>query len=150
LNVDLKEVSAKEKPDVPMYRQEGHVKGRLLTPNPTRAAFRMELDTTFFSASIQAGQNGASSTTISNLNFILKAMAVTQTFYQTRLQVGQTASISSPVTCVDFNPPSQSYANADLVLYVRYTTDASITYGATGKSCKYFSSGNALPDLLLM
>ena len=76
-------------------------------------------------------------------------MAVTQVFYQTRLQVGQTASISSPLFCVDFSPPSQAYANADLVIYVRYITDAAIAYGATGKSCKYYT-GNSLPDLQLM
>lgn len=92
-------------------------------PNPIRAAFRIELDTTYFNDPIYPGQNGANTTTTTNLNFILKSMYVTQVFYQTRLQVGQTASISSPTTCVDFNPPSQTFANADLVLYVRYITD---------------------------
>lgn len=125
--------------------------GRLLqTPSPVRSAFRIELDTTYFLGAIQAGQNGASTTTTARLNFILKSMAVTQIFYQSRLQVGQTASISSPATCVDFAPPSQNFASVDLVIYVRYITDAGPGgYGATGKSCKYYS-GNALPDMQLM
>lgn len=69
-------------------------------------------------------------------------MQVSQTFYQTRLKVRQTASLTAPLTvCVDpgFIPPAGSYASADLVIYVKYITDASaaVSYGATGKSCDY-------------
>lgn len=78
-------------------------------------------------------------------------MLVTQTFYQNRLQVGQMATIYAPATCVDYATSSTAqtsgYANADLVIYMLYTTDSSLSYGATGKSCKYFSG--ATPDSTL-
>ena len=82
-------------------------------------------------------------------------MQVTQTFYQTRLQVGQTAQILAPAYCVDFAPTSTAqtsgYSNADLVIYVRYLTDKGQTFGAKGKSCKYFAgtATAAQPDLTL-
>ena len=155
-NKDLREESRKAKPDVGVH-PPGNIgtKGRLLAPNPTRAAMRIELDTTNVNATIQAGQNGASNTSTTNLNFILRTMYVAQVFYQTRLQVGQVANILAPAVCVDYNTPSTAqssgYSNADLVIYVLYTTDASLTYGATGKSCKYFpgtpTAGS--PDLTL-
>ena len=116
---------------------------------------RIELDTTMFSEAIQAGLNGAASTTTTNLNFIQKVMQVTQTFYQTRLQVSQTASITAPSTCVDFTPSTTAqtsgYASADLVIFVRYITDSGQNYGATGKSCKYFpgTATSGSPDLTL-
>ena len=88
---------------------------------------RMELDYTSFNT-IQAGINGASNTTTTNLNFILRTMLVAQTFYQTRLQVGTMATIYAPAICVDYNTPSASqtagHANADLVIYVLYISDA--------------------------
>lgn len=82
-------------------------------------------------------------------------MQVAQIFYQTRLQVGQVANILAPAICVDYSTPSNAqssgYSNADLVIYVLYITDANLTYGATGKSCKYFpgtpTAGS--PDLTL-
>ena len=61
------------------------------------------------------------------------------------------ATIYAPATCVDYATPSAAqtsgYASADLVIFVLYTTDSGITYGATGKSCKYYSG--ALPDSTL-
>jgi leishmanolysin len=62
------------------------------------------------------------------------------------------ASITPPSPCVDYTPPSTTaFAGVDLVLFVLYITDQSQTYGATGKSCKYFegtvTAGN--PDLTL-
>jgi hypothetical protein len=79
-------------------------------------------------------------------------MYVTQVFYQTRLQVGQVGTITAPNPCVDFTPSSTAqsagYSNADLVIFVQYLSDKSKTYGATGKSCKYFT-GSANPDYTL-
>ncbi len=78
-------------------------------------------------------------------------MLVAQTFYQSRLKVGSTASISSPDSCAEYVPANATYANADLVIYVRYTTDKNQGYGATGKSCKYFPGtvSAAAPDMTL-
>ena len=63
------------------------------------------------------------------------------------------ATIYAPATCVDYTTPSAAqtagYANADLVIYVLYTTDSGLTYGATGKSCKYFASSTFSPDSTL-
>ena len=101
---------------------------------------RIFLDTTNFST-ITTGKNGAATTTATNLNFILKSMKVAQNFFQKRLKVGAVATLTSPLICNDFNPPSQSYSSADLVIYLRYTTDSSIGYGATGASCDYYSDG---------
>jgi hypothetical protein len=157
----LNSLFEKDNPDLRERKVQGRgteddrvrlTEGRLLqTPSPTRAAMRIELDTTMFSGAIQAGQNGAASTTTTKLNFVLRAMLVAQTFYQTRLQVGQEATIYAPVTCVDFTTPlsaqSAGFASADLVIFVRYVTDAGLTYGATGKSCLW--NADATPDMQL-
>ena len=155
-NKDLREESRKAKPDVGVNPPGNQgTKGRLLVPNPVRAAMRIQLDTTNVNATIQAGQNGAANTTTTNLNFILRTMYVAQVFYQTRLQVGQMASILAPALCVDYVPPTTAqtsgYSNIDLVIYVLYTTDSSLSYGATGKSCKYFpgTPTTVSPDLTL-
>ena len=138
MNVDLR---AQSGPDAPVIGviQPGPIleKGRLLL-SPPRSKFRIYLDSTLFNDPIPAGQNGAATTTTANLNFILKSMQVTQEFYQNRLQVYQTASITAPATCVDFSPGALTVATADIIIFVRYNTDASLSYGATGKSCQYF------------
>jgi len=115
--------------------------GRLLTISPIRGPIRVYLDTSAFNT-LNGGTNGAPTTTTTNLNFVLKTMLVTQVFYQTRLQVGQTAIIYSPQICVDFNTSAtdqnQGFSNKDLIIYVQYVTDPTLSYGATGKSCNYF------------
>lgn len=125
------------KPDEVLHPSQG----RLLVPNPVRAPIRIELDTTMFNDPIILGLNGATTTTTTNLNFILKTIQIAKTFYESRLQVGTMATIYAPPDCVGYTPTSTAqssgYANADLVIFVHYTTDATITYGATGKSCKY-------------
>ncbi len=110
-------------------------------PNPVRAPIRIELDTTMFNDPIISGLNGAATTTTTNLNFILKTIQIAKTFYESRLQVGTMATIYAPPDCVGYTPSTTAqgsgYANADLVIFVHYLSDATITYGATGKSCKY-------------
>lgn len=114
----------------------------------SRTPIRITLDTSDFD-SIKAGLNGASNTTNSRLQFIKRAMQVAQSFYQARLQVTQVARIYAPSTCNDFDPPTNDVQNgiasSDLHIYVRYFTDKSITYGATGVSCRVFT-GTTVPD----
>ncbi len=59
------------------------------------------------------------------------------------------ARIYAPLTCYDFNPPTNDVQNgiasSDLHIYVQYVTDGSITYGATGVSCRVFT-GTTVPD----
>ena len=89
---------------------------------------------------------------MTNLNFLKKAMQVTEIFFENRLKVSTIARIYAPSTCQDFNPSSNDVSNgissSDLHIYVRYVTDSTIGYGATGKSCKWVSS-LTLPDLTL-
>jgi hypothetical protein len=103
---------------------------------------------------VSLGLNGAATTTTTNLAFILKTMEVAASFYMNRLQVYPLTTISAPVTCVDYNTPSndQMYgiSASDLHIYVTYITDTQTSYGATGKSCKYYGDGvNLLPDSTL-
>lgn len=62
------------------------------------------------------------------------------------------ARIYAPATCQDFSPSSNDVSNgissSDLHIYVRYVTDSTISYGATGVSCNHVSS-LTLPDLTL-
>lgn len=152
-NQDLREQSAKEKPDVPVHPPHLASKGRLLsTPSPVRIPMRIYLDTTEFNDPLKSPLNGAASTSTVNLNFVLKTMQVAKTFYESRLQVGAMASITAPAYCVDFAPTTTTaFSDVDLVIFVQYITDKGQTYGATGKSCKYFpgtpTSGS--PDLTL-
>lgn len=117
----------------------------------SRTPMRISLDTTNFST-ITEGKNGASNTTTSHLNFILRAMQVTANFYQNRLQVTQLSRIYSPSSCFDFTTPlndqTNGIASSDLHIYVRYTTDKNIGYGATGISCKQYTATSA-PDSTL-
>lgn len=152
LNQDLREISARAKPDVLINEPGMKVSGRLMAAiNPTRIPIRITLDYNAFNSSILPGENGASTTTMTNLNFVLRTMMVTQTFFQNRLRVGEVGSITAPDPCVDFTPSvtaqSGGYSGTDLVIFVQYITDKDITYGATGKSCKYISG--ALPDQTL-
>ena len=39
--------------------------------------------------------------------------------------------------------------NESISIYILYTTDTLLTYGATGKSCKYFGDSASLPDTTL-
>lgn len=54
--------------------------------------------------------------------------------------------------CVDFTVPSSDHqtgiGSSDLHIYVRFVSDGSIGYAATGKSCNYIT-GIALPDTTL-
>lgn len=89
INQDLREISSRAQPDVLIHQPGTHVKGRLLAaPNPTRIPIRITLDYTAFNSTIQPGANGASATTMTKLNFVLRTMMVTQTFFQKRLKVG--------------------------------------------------------------
>lgn len=103
---------------------------------------------------ITPGLSGAATTTATNLAFVLKSMQVAAYFYMNRLQVYPLTTIMAPGLCVDYNTPpnDQLYgiSASDLHLYVTYTSDKSKSYGATGKSCKYFGDGTTpLPDSTL-
>lgn len=117
----------------------------------SRAAIRVTFDTTNFST-ITSGLNGANTTTQANLNFILRTASVVQAFLQLRLQVATVSRIYAPSYCVDFSPSSNDVTNgiagSDLHIYVQYLTDSSLSYGATGKSCKYFGSTGSTPTLV--
>jgi len=152
INQDLRKISEQATPDVPIHPPGQYLNGRLLTaPNPTRGPIRITLDTTAINSTILPGANGAPTTNTTNLNFILKSMLVTQVFYQKRLQVGQVGTITAPNPCVDFSPTvtaqTGGYSNTDLVIFVQYLSDKNLSYGATGKSCKYFSGST--PDYTL-
>ena len=89
--------------------------------------------------SIYSPTNGEDPTTTTNLNFIKKAMLVTEYFYESRLKVSTISRVFSPGTCHDFSTPSSDQVNgissSDLHIYVRHLTDNTISYGATGVSC---------------
>jgi hypothetical protein len=113
-----------------------------------RNSIRITLDTNDFNT-IKTTLHGESQTTSANLAFIKKAMLVVQNFYQTRLKVSTISRVFAPSTCADFNPSSNDVSNgisnSDLHIYVRYITDRTLPYGATGVSCKYITS-RILPD----
>jgi hypothetical protein len=119
----------------------------------TRNSIRITMDSSNFNT-ITPGVNGASTTTATNLAFILKTMQVATYFYMNRLKVYPLTTISAPIICVDYNTPpnDQMYgiSASDLHIYVTYISDANQTYGATGKSCKYYGDGTTpLPDSTL-
>jgi hypothetical protein len=66
-----------------------------------------------------------------------------------RLKVYPLTSIKAPGLCSDYIPSynDQNYGigASDLHIYVLYTTNAQLSYGATGKSCKYFGDGLTYP-----
>lgn len=134
--------------DESMTQKPTHGRGLIVV---TRAQMRITLDTTDFST-IKAGLNGATSTNNNNLNFILRAMSVVQSFFQERIQVASESKVYAPSTCVDFTPPANDVSNgiagSDLHIYVQYLTNKNLTYGATGKSCKYHGSNLAMPTLV--
>lgn len=81
-------------------------------------------------------------------------MQVAQNFYQTRLKVYPLSSLQAPASCAGDYTPSindQTFGigASDLHIYVLYKTDKTISYGATGASCKYFGTGGSLPDSTL-
>lgn len=148
-NKDLREESKKAKPDISSIEPTS---GRTLL-TITRNPMRITMDTSSFNTII-GGSNGASSTTSTNLAFILRTMSVATYFYMNRLQVYPLTTILAPTVCVDYNTSSndQVYgiSASDLHLYVTYITDKSQSYGATGKSCKYYGDNTAtLPDSTL-
>jgi hypothetical protein len=98
-NHDLTHQAATSKPAVGLH-SSGPRDGRLLFA-PTRIPMRIHLDSTAF-GTINPGVNGATTTTMTNLNFILRTMQVAVAFFQNRLQVGQMLVIYSPTDCVDF------------------------------------------------
>ena len=119
----------------------------------TRNPIRITYDASNFNT-VSAGTNGASTTTTTNLAFVLKSFKVAISFYITRLQVYPLTTISAPSVCVDYNTPpnDQQYgiSASDLHIYTTYITDKTQSYGATGKSCKYYGDGTAtLPDATL-
>ncbi len=149
INRDVREESMKAKPDVSSVPHGS--KRMLLTI--TRNPIRITLDYSNFTT-LKTPLNGASATTTTNLDFVLNAMKVAVAFYMSRLQVYPLTTISAPSTCFDYNTPpnDQQYgiSASDLHIYTTYITDASASYGATGKSCKYYGDGTAtLPDATL-
>ena len=147
-NQDLREISRQTAPDVSTV--EPSSARNLLTI--TRNAIRITTDSSTFST-ITAGLNGAPSTNTINLAFLLKTMTVAVSFLTTRLKVYPMSSLTAPITCVDYNTPNNDrsigISGSDLHIYVLYTTDQSLTYGATGKSCKYYGDSSSLPDATL-
>lgn len=143
-------------PEVPLVQPGMHLNGRLLVA-PTTSQYgqlRIYLDyTNLVATPITAGLNGASTTTTTNLNFILNSLVVAQNFYQKRLRAGQLSSVTIPNSCVDFSPdnPGGTVANYDLLIFARYLTDKNIGYGATGKSCDWVSAvaSSSTPDYTL-
>ena len=79
-------------------------------------------------------------------------MLITEYFFEKRLKVSTISRVFAPSYCVDFSPANNDVSNgissSDLHIYVRYITDSSESYGATGKSCKYVTS-LTLPDATL-
>lgn len=133
------------KPDVSSVNPK---KGRLLSTVP-RSPMRITMDSSTFNT-LSPGQNGAPTTTTTNLAFIWKAMQVAAFFYMSRLQVYPLVNIFAPMNCTDdyFTPPNDQtfgISASDLHIYVTYTTDRLKTYGATGKSCKYFGDRLSSP-----
>ena len=57
-----------------------------------------------------------------------------------------------PATCLDHSisasDQSNGFAATDLLIYVLYISDDTITYGATGVSCKWVNNG-VIPDTTL-
>lgn len=144
INQDLREESKKAKPDISSVAPG---QGRTLL-TITRNPIRITMDSSTFNT-ITAGQNGAPTTTSTNLAFVLKSMQVAAYFYMNRLQVYPLTTIMAPGVCVDYDTPpnDQLYgiSASDLHLYVTYTTDTQKSYGATGKSCKYFGDNSTFP-----
>lgn len=100
---------------------------------------------------MKPGLNGAATTTADNLAFVLKTMQVAAFFYMNRLKVYPLTTINAPPVCYDYDTPpnDQTFgiSASDLHLYVTYVTDKGASYGANGKSCKYFGDGTTpLPD----
>lgn len=119
----------------------------------TRNPIRITLDSSSFNT-LGVGLNGAANTTTTNLAFILRAMKVATYFYMNRIKVYPITTIMAPPSCVTYPTPSndQTYgiAGSDLHIYMRQTTDSSKSYGASGKSCKYYGDQIAIPpDLTL-
>ena len=74
-------------------------------------------------------------TTVAKLNFLKKAMFVTQSFIMSRLKVTSQGTITIPSVCYDYPTPDTIIGASDLHIYVIYVTDSSAGYGATGVSC---------------
>lgn len=66
-----------------------------------------------------------------------------------RLKTAGLSLITVPLYCVDFAPSNggSNIANHELVIFAQYVTDASKSYGATGKSCDYVNG--VYPDSIL-
>lgn len=112
---------------------------------------RITLETTDFDT-MKTDGSGNDVTTTTNLNFIKKAMQVTESFFEARLQVTSVGTVYPPDPCFDYSPSATDVANGfaatDLLIYVLYIGDSSISYGATGVSCKWVT-GQSTPDTTL-
>ena len=78
-------------------------------------------------------------------------MEVSVAFYMNRLKVYPLTIIKAPILCSDYyttyNDQYYGIGASDLHIYVLYSTDKNLAYGATGKSCKYFGDGlGSTPD----
>lgn len=77
-------------------------------------------------------------------------MLVVQSFYQSRIKVTPIARVYPPLMCHDIavssNDNTYGIASSDLHIYLRYLTDNTITYGATGISCSSITSIANYPD----
>lgn len=105
-----------------------------------KSPIRITLDTTNLNT-IYTPTNGEDKTTIEKLNFIKKAMLITEYFFEQRLKVSTIARVFAPNTCIlGFTPPENDIKNgissSDLHIYVRHITDNTIDYKATAKHCK--------------
>lgn len=115
----------------------------------TRSPIRITLDTTDFN-SIKTTTHGEAVTTSARLTFLKRTMLIAEYFYEQRLKVSTISRIFAPTSCQGLTPSindrSNGISSSDLHIYVRYITDNTITYGATGVSCKWVTS-QTLPDL---
>lgn len=113
----------------------------------TRNAIRITLDYSNFTTL----STGASSTVSTNLAFVLKAMQVAANFYMVRLKAYPLTSLQAPGTCIDYTPSNNDQifgiSASDLHIYVLYTSNQSLSYGATGGACKWVTG--TLPDSTL-
>ena len=78
-------------------------------------------------------------------------MKVAAYFYMSRLKVSPEGLIDIPSLCHDYSPPltdvQTGKANSDMHIYVLYSTDSTVGYGATGVSCSWVTtSGVFYPD----
>lgn len=67
------------------------------------------------------------------------------------MEVTTVANVKPPSTCFDYNPSSVDVSTGfatDLLIYALYIGNSSMSYGATGVSCKWVT-GSSFPDTTL-